>query len=160
MRYASPPAALVWFRRDLRDVDHAALSHALAEFERVFCVFVFDTDILDALPTRQDRRVEFIHGCVTELDAALRARGGGLIVRHGRAVEEIPRLAHECAAAAVFCNRDYEPMAIERDAEVARLLESQGATLRQFKDQVIFERREVLTGMGKPFSVFTPYKNA
>lgn len=156
----APPAALVWFRRDLRDVDHAALSHALAEFERVFCVFVFDSEILDALPTRADRRVEFIRDSLAELDARLREQGGGLIVRHGRARSEIPRLAHELAVAAVFYNRDYEPQAIARDAEVAAALDAQGVALRSFKDQVVFERRDVLTGGGKPFSVFTPYRNA
>ncbi|MBK8338275.1 MAG: deoxyribodipyrimidine photo-lyase [Sterolibacteriaceae bacterium] len=156
----APPAALVWFRRDLRDADHAALSHALAEFERVFCVFVFDSEILDALPTRADRRVEFIRESLVELDARLREQGGGLIVRHGRARSEIPRLAHELAVAAVFCNRDYEPQALARDAAVADALQAQGVALRTFKDQVIFERREVLSGGGKPFSVFTPYRNA
>jgi deoxyribodipyrimidine photo-lyase len=156
----APPAALVWFRRDLRDVDHAALSHALAEFERLFCVFVFDSEILDALPTRADRRVEFIRESLVELDANLRGKGGSLIVRRGQARVEIPRLAHELAVAAVFCNRDYEPQAIARDAAVAHALETQGVAMRSFKDQVIFERREVLTGGGKPFSVFTPYRNA
>ena len=80
-----PEKALVWFRRDLRDNDHAALSAALATGGEVYCAFVFDREILDALPTRTDRRVHFIHESLRELDAALRSRGGGLIVRHGRA---------------------------------------------------------------------------
>jgi deoxyribodipyrimidine photo-lyase len=86
-------SALVWFRRDLRDFDHAALYHALKNYQRVFCAFVFDGEILDALPRRCDRRVEFILGCVAELDSALHARGGGLIVRHARARDAIPALA-------------------------------------------------------------------
>ena len=72
--------ALVWLRRDLRLDDHAALYHALKTARQVWCVFVFDRAILDALP-RADRRVEFIHQSLVELDAALRARGGGLLVR-------------------------------------------------------------------------------
>ena len=76
--------ALVWFRRDLRDFDHAALHRALREARAVYCVFVFDREILDALPSPDDRRVEFIRDSVSELDSALRARGGGLIVRHAR----------------------------------------------------------------------------
>jgi len=154
------PAALVWFRRDLRDFDHAALSHALQAHQRVFCVFIFDTDILAALPSRQDRRVAFIHASLIELDARLRAHGGGLIVRHGRAAEEIPRLAMELKVVSVFTNHDYEPAAIARDAKVATALKDCGIVWRSFKDQVIFERREVLTQSGKPFGVFTPYKNA
>ncbi len=156
-------AALVWFRRDLRDFDHAALSRALRQHERVFCAFVFDTDILEPLRQRRlfaDRRVDFILRAVEELAAALKARGGGLIVRHGRAVEEIPRLAADLGIAAVYANRDYEPAARERDAAVARQLATEGRDFIDCKDQVIFERDEVLTQGGTPFSVFTPYSRA
>ncbi|MDE2439809.1 MAG: deoxyribodipyrimidine photo-lyase [Betaproteobacteria bacterium] len=152
--------ALVWFRRDLRDHDHAALSAALSNARQVYCAFVFDTDILDALPSRQDRRVHFIHASLVELDAALRARGGGLIVRHGRAADEIPTLATELGVGAVFANRDYEPAAKERDAAVAAALQQQGIRFHAGKDQAISDRTEVLTQAGKPFTVFTPYKNA
>ncbi|PKO92327.1 MAG: deoxyribodipyrimidine photolyase [Betaproteobacteria bacterium HGW-Betaproteobacteria-10] len=152
--------ALVWFRRDLRDFDHAALSAALADAREVYCAFVFDRNILDALPTTQDRRVHFIHASLLELDAALRAQGGGLIVRHGHAVDEIPALARQLGVAAVFANRDYEPAAKRRDSSVANSLASAGIAFHTFKDQVIFAGDEVLTQQGKPYSVFTPYKNA
>ena len=152
--------ALVWFRRDLRCHDHAALYHALVSHPRVFCAFVFDTEILDALPGRADRRVEFIWRSLLELDGVLRNRGGGLIVRHGRASEEVPRLAVRLGVEAVYANRDYEPAAIERDRDVAARLAGAGIAFFDFKDQVIFERDEVLTRDGRPFSVFTPYRNA
>jgi len=152
--------ALVWFRRDLRDNDHAALSAALAGSREVHCAFVFDTDILAALPTRTDRRVHFIRESLVELDAALRARGGGLIIRHGRASEEIPRLARQLGVSAVFANRDYEPAAQQRDAEVATALAASGIAFQASKDQVIFERDELLTQAGTPYTVFTPYRNA
>jgi deoxyribodipyrimidine photo-lyase len=151
--------ALVWFRRDLRVQDHAALHHALNAHRRVHCVFVFDRAILDPLP-RRDRRVEFILRAVEEVDAALRAMGGALVVRHGDPREEIPRLAGELGAAAVYANRDYEPAAIARDAEVNRRLAGADSCLLDFKDQVVFERDELMTQGGTPFSVFTPYKNA
>lgn len=150
---------IVWFRRDLRAFDHAALHHALVSSGQVHCAFVFDTDILAPLP-REDRRVQFIHASLCELDADLRRMGGGLVVRHGRAADEIVRLAAELGADAVFTNRDYEPAAIARDAEVAARLAADGRALRTFKDQVVFERDQVLTLGGQPFSVFTPYKNA
>ena len=113
---AQDERALVWFRRDLRLLDHAALYHALKHGRAVWCAFVFDTDILDALPSRRDRRVEFIHRSLVELDGILREHGGGLIVLHGRAIEEIPRLAAALQVGAVYANRDYEPAACERDA--------------------------------------------
>ncbi len=153
-------AALVWFRRDLRDYDHAALYHALKSHPRVYCAFCFDTEILDALASRADRRVEFIWHSVQELDAALRGRGGGLIVLHGRAREEIPRLAVRLGVGAVYVNHDYEPAALDRDAAVGRALAAATVALRTFKDQVIFEKDEVLTAAGSPYTVFTPYKRA
>lgn len=154
------PKSLVWFRRDLRDFDHAALYHALKTSEQVYCVFIFDTAILDALIDKADRRVEFIWESVRELKAALQARGGDLIVRHALASSAIPALARELGVAAVFANHDYEPTAIERDAHVAETLKHEDVAFHHYKDQVIFEQDEVLTQSGKPFGVFTPYKNA
>jgi deoxyribodipyrimidine photo-lyase len=152
--------ALVWFRRDLRDIDNAALSAALSNAKQVFCVFVFDQTILATLPSRQDRRVEFIHGSLVELDASLRQNGGGLIVRHGNPVDEIVKLAKVLDVDAVYANRDYEPAAKQRDSEVAEQLAARNIEFINLKDQVIFDRSEVLTQAQKPFSVFTPYKNA
>jgi deoxyribodipyrimidine photo-lyase len=154
-------AALVWFRRDLRHTDHAALYHALKNARRVWCVFVLDTDILNALP-RHDRRVAFILDSLRELDAALAqlAPGSGLIVRHGSARTELPRLAAELGVQAVYANHDDEPDALARDAQVRGKLSDLGAALFTSKDHVIFERHEVLTGNGTPYGVFTPYKNA
>lgn len=152
--------ALVWFRRDLRASDHACLSLALGSHQRVYCAFVFDTDILGMLPTRAHRRVEFLHASLVELDRALRSLGGGLIVRHGRATDEVVRLAVELKSSVVYANRDYEPAAIARDESVREALAGAGIELRTAKDQVVLERYEVLTKTGTPFSVFTPYKNA
>ena len=151
--------ALVWLRRDLRAEDHAALSHALRAASSVYCAFVFDRNILDALP-RADRRVEFIRESLVSLDDALRELGGGLIVLHGDPAEAIPRLARELGVAAVYANHDDEPYSRSRDARVRAALADSGIDFRTRKDHVVFERNEVLTAAGKPFSVFTPYKNA
>jgi deoxyribodipyrimidine photo-lyase len=152
--------ALVWFRRDLRDYDHRALAAARAAHDPVHCVFVFDTEILDPLPSRDDRRVAFIWDCVAELRRALAADGGGLHVVHGSAREEVPRLARRLGAAAVYANRDYEPQAIARDEAVAKALQAAGILYRECKDQVIFELDEVRTKAGDAFNVFTPYRRA
>ena len=114
--------ALVWFRRDLRDYDHAALYHALKSAREVVCAFVFDQEILDALVDRADRRVEFIHASVSELQQALQAWGGGLVVRYGAARDEIVQLASELQAEAVFFNHDDDPAALARDAAVEAAL--------------------------------------
>ena len=151
-------SALVWLRRDLRAHDHAALYTALKTSRRVFCGFVFDTEILDKLPARNDRRVEFIWRSIVELRQVLEGLGGGLIVRHGRACDEIPRLAAQLKVEAVFANHDYEPAMVARDRHVERMLRESGTAFLTCKDQVIFEKDEVLTRSGRPFAVFTPYK--
>jgi deoxyribodipyrimidine photo-lyase len=159
--------ALVWFRRDLRSVDHAALHHALKAARQVWCVFVFDRDILDPLP-KADRRVEFIHDSVLTLAGELRALAarhagtpsGGLIVRHGSAADELPRLARQLHVQAVYANHDDDPASLARDARVRGALADAGIAMHTSKDHVVFERSELLTGSGKPYGVFTPYKNA
>src|SRR5574340_6324 len=143
--------ALVWFRRDLRDHDHAALYHALKRARQVACVFVFDREILDRLPDPADRRVEFIHASVSELQQALETRGGGLIVKHGVARDEVVRLAADFQADAVFFNHDDDPSALARDAAVEAALAARGITTHHYKDAVIFEREEVLTTSGRPY---------
>ena len=154
---------LVWLRRDLRVTDNAALFQALKHCQRVHVVFVFDTEILDPLP-RADRRVEFIRESLVEVDARLREMAGhpqaGLIVRHGVAKDKVVKLAHHLQAQAVFANHDDEPHALERDIQVRGHLADHGMVLHTYKDHVVMERNEVLTQMNKPFSVFTPYKNA
>ena len=152
--------ALVWLRRDLRDDDHAALYHALKRHTQVFVAFVFDTDILEPLTDKHDRRVEFIWESVRELKQSLQLHGSDLIVLHGSAHVEIPALAHKLQVTAVYANKDYEPVAIARDEVVAKTLLQANRTLHLFKDQVLFEQDEVMTQTGKPYGVFTPYKNA
>jgi len=158
--------ALLWFRRDLRADDHAALHHALRAARQVWCVFVFDRDILDPLP-RQDRRVEFIRDSLKGLEAQLRALGSahgvdgcGLIVRHGWPAEALPALAQQLGVQAVYANHDDDPAALARDARVRGRLADIGVTLHTSKDHVVFERRELLTQGGNPYTVFTPYRNA
>jgi len=163
-------AALVWFRRDLRVDDHAALHHALKAARRVWCVFVLDREILDPLlqrGLRADRRVEFIVDSLVDLDARLRrlaldsgAGPGGLIVRHAAAREEIPALARALHVQAVYASHDDDPFALQRDARVRGALADAGIAMPTSKEHVIFERSELRTGSGSPYTVFTPYRNA
>lgn len=153
------PKGLMWFRRDLRVDDNAALFQALRACRQVLCVFIFDRRILDALP-RADRRVEFIRESLVELQAELESLGGGLIVRHAVAEDEIATLARALEVQAVYANRDDEPGALERDAQALGALANAGIAFHTYKDQAIFEREEVLTQAGQPYTVFTPYKRA
>ena len=152
---------LLWLRRDLRVTDNAALCLALKSCRQVHCVFVFDRELLAPL-ARADRRVEFIRESLCELDGQLRELSGkmdaGLIVRHGTAPQEIVSLAKKLRVQAVFAAHDYEPLALARDAQVLGQLADAGIAFHTCKDHVIFERRELLTQSGTPYTVFTPYK--
>lgn len=152
--------SLCWIRRDLRLHDHAALAAATAESEEVAVVFVFDTCILGHLPDKDDRRLTFIYKSLEEIDHGLSKVQSALFVAHGDPVVEIPKLANELGAEAVFTARDYEPYAATRDAEVAKKLEAAKREFRTVKDSVVLEPDEVCTKTGTPFRVYSPYARA
>jgi deoxyribodipyrimidine photo-lyase len=166
VRTETQPVSLVWLRRDLRLADHAALAQALSFPEPVQLAFVFDATIFAALPRAagesilQDRRVAFIHAAMSEMASRLAASGAHLVTVHGDPRDAIPQLAKTIGACRVVFAHDDEPDALARDQHVASQLQSIGVACVSVKDQCIFERSEVLTAAGKPFSVFTPYKNA
>ncbi|MCS6808310.1 MAG: deoxyribodipyrimidine photo-lyase [Bacteroidota bacterium] len=150
-----------WFRRDLRLHDNVGLYHALCSAaERqtsVLPVFIFDRAILDTLDDKHDQRVEFIHTAVSSLAYQLQQYGSSLLVRHGFPHEVWAQLLQEFPIYAVFANHDYEPYARKRDSVVRELFTQQGVQFQTFKDQVIFERDEILTSEHRPYTVFTPY---
>jgi len=148
---------IFWFRRDLRLADNAGLCHALENNNRVVPIFIFDTNILDQLDNRSDRRVEFIHAALEEIQASLLKLGSSLEIFYTTPAEAFAELFEKYTIEKVFTNHDYEPYARERDAAVASLLKTKDASLHSFKDQVIFEKDEVIKDDGKPYTVFTAY---
>ncbi|GAO45573.1 cryptochrome/photolyase family protein [Flavihumibacter petaseus] len=149
--------AVMWFRRDLRLDDNTALYHALRSGMQVLPLFIFDTNILDDLGDRHDRRVEFIQLQLHRLNSQLNGLNSNLQVRTGKPEEVFSALLKEYPIKAVFTNRDYEPYAILRDARIKAMLEAAEAVLLTYKDHVIFENREVVKDDGNPYTVFTPY---
>jgi deoxyribodipyrimidine photo-lyase len=152
--------ALCWLRRDLRTTDNAALAEATFLAGGVAAAFVFDTNILDSLLDRDDRRLTFIHRSLVEVDQKLRAAGSKLVVLHGDPKIEIPKLARALRADTVVASRDYEPYAQQRDEAVAAALQVHGSQLVLVKDSVIREGGELLTQGGAPFRVYGPYARA
>ncbi len=151
---------LVWFRRDLRVRDNRALLQALKEGDRVFCCFVFDTNIIKYLSDPRDRRIHYIWGSVAELKSRICSHGGELYVTHGKAEQEILNLSLKLDIDALFFAEDYEPYAIKRDDMVTQSLTKLGKKVFRLKDQVIMAKDEVMSPKGTPYSVYTPYKNA
>lgn len=145
--------ALVWLRRDLRLADNAALYYALRENSKVLPLFIFDKVILDNLEDRDDARVTFIHQSIEGIKTELEALGSSILVLHGDPIEIFRKLK----PAAVYTNHDYEPYAVRRDETVKGILEAKGARFKTYKDQVIFDKDEVLKDDGSPYTVFTPY---
>ena len=150
---------LVWFRRDLRTFDHSALQTAIRQGRPLAAVFLFDRDIMDSLPA-DDRRLSFIHQCLSELHGKLAELKIPLYFRHGRADSEIPALAAELNAAAVVCAEDYEPQAIARDTRVAAKLINANIEFQALTDQVMLAKSAVMTQQDRPYQVFTPYYKA
>ncbi len=148
---------IVWLRRDLRVSDNAALFAACERAERVVPLFVFDPDILGREDTGA-ARVAFLIDALGVLDANLQKRGGRLIVRQGKAAEQISRAADECGADAVFFQREYEPFGVSRDAAVADALKGHGTAVETFPGLSLFEPPEILSKTGTPYTVFGPYK--
>ena len=148
---------LFWFRRDLRLEDNAALWQALNGALPVLPLFIFDRDILDKLEDRDDARVSFIHREIERLDTELKSVGSSLKCSYGKPDEVFRALFAEFEIKNVFANADYEPYASVRDAAIDGLLIAHGATLQRFKDQVVFEKSEVVKDDGLPYTVFTPY---
>ncbi len=146
-----------WFRRDLRLDDNTALWKALTESKEVLGLFIFDTNILDQLEDKQDRRLAFIHQALLKLKEKLEAKGSSLLVKYGKPEEVWTELIETYDIQAVYTNRDYEPYAQERDKAIYQLLESKGIDFKGCKDHVIFEKSEVVKKDGKPYTVFTPY---
>jgi deoxyribodipyrimidine photo-lyase len=154
-----PEVNVMWFRRDLRLHDNAALYHALRDSKPVVPIFIFDTNILDKLEDKVDRRVEFIHAAITELQLQLITLESSLEVYYGNPNDIFNKLLHKYEISKVFTNHDYEPYAIERDDAVLEILKNQGVEFITYKDQVIFEKNEIIKDNQSPYTVFTPYSN-
>ncbi|MFZ1527531.1 MAG: deoxyribodipyrimidine photo-lyase [Ferruginibacter sp.] len=148
---------IFWFRRDLRLKDNTGLYHALSAGLPVLPVFIFDTNILEKLDNKADRRLTFIHKALQEMQEQLVSYGSSLQVFTGNPEEVFKKICTQYQVNAVFSNTDYEPYAIERDDSVKAWLSSKKIGFNSFKDQVIFEKNEVLKDDGKPYTVFTPY---
>lgn len=149
----------MWFRRDLRLTDNTALLHALSESEIVSCIFIFDEHILKSLPSN-DHRLSFIWESLEDMNKRLIEKQSGLIrMFYGKPEELIPRIISASKIDALYINHDYEHAAIERDNRIRLLCEQIGVRFSTFKDQVIFEKSEIVKSDNSPYKVFTAYKN-
>lgn len=148
---------IFWFRRDLRIEDNIGLYHALHSGLQVIPVFIFDSGILDQLQDKNDRRVDYIHQALQSIHEELKEHDSRLYVYHGTPTEVFEKIAGDFTVDTVFCNRDYEPKAIQRDQQISDLLSQHHIQFKDFKDQVIFEKNDIVKSDGSPYTIFTPY---
>lgn len=150
--------SIFWFRRDLRLEDNVGLFQALQSKYSVIPLFIFDDSILDNLP-KNDARVGFIHESLSKITTQLQEIGSSLLVKKGKTLNVWQSLLEEYDVKEVFFNKDYEPYAIQRDTAICELLETNQSISYSFKDQVIFEEKEITKADGLPYTVYTPFKN-
>jgi deoxyribodipyrimidine photo-lyase len=154
------PISIFWFRRDLRVEDNAGLYHALKSGKPVLPVFIFDKEILGKLEDKDDARVTFIYNAIEAINKECHKHHSSLLVFYDDPEHAWEKLVKEYPVAAVYTNHDYEPgYAQHRDSKIKELLAKHNITFNTYKDQVIFEKAEVVKDDGKPYTVFTPYKN-
>jgi deoxyribodipyrimidine photo-lyase len=147
---------IFWFRRDLRLDDNCGLFHALSSDKKVLPIFIFDETILDKLP-KDDARVTFIHQELQNINHQLKKTATSLDVYYGKPIEIFHSILKRHTIDTVFTNHDYEPSALQRDLEIKEFLASKNIHFKTYKDQVIFERDEIVKKDGTPYKVYTPY---
>ncbi len=149
--------SIFWFRRDIRLNDNHGLFQALKENNSVLPVFIFDEEILGKLTDKEDKRVCFIHDNLQKIKKELEKIGSSLLILHGKTDSIFEHLCEIYDIEAVYANKDYEPQAIARDKRIKLLLAAKGIKFKAFKDQVIFEEKEVVKADGLPYTIYTPY---
>lgn len=148
---------IFWFRRDLRLDDNAGLFHALQNSDNVLPIFIFDSEIIDILNDREDKRINFIYQTIQNLKENLVKLGSNLEVYYGKPINIFKEITELYTIEKVFTNHDYEPYGLERDSAIHSFLSTKNIEFLTFKDQVIFEKQEILTDSKKPYTIYSPY---
>jgi deoxyribodipyrimidine photo-lyase len=149
--------AIFWFRRDLRLEDNYGLFQALAGDIPVLPIFIFDPNILDRLTSKKDARVEFILQALQAIKNKLRGIGSDMWVLHADPIDAFQQISSIYSIQSIYTNHDYERYGVERDVKISNWAVEKGIVFKTFKDQVVFEKSELLSGQGTPYTVFTPY---
>nr|WP_298994147.1 deoxyribodipyrimidine photo-lyase [uncultured Polaribacter sp.] len=148
---------IFWFRRDLRLDDNVGFYNALQAKNPVLPIFIFDSEILKKLP-KDDARVSFIFETLQKMRSELQDNfESSIAIYHGKPKTIFEEILNDFEVEEVYTNHDYEPYARERDEEIKEFLSDKSVAFKTFKDQVIFEKNEVVKKDGDPYVVYTPY---
>src|SRR5207302_1217985 len=137
--------------------DLPALRVALDAGREVIPVFCFDPQLVHGRHASASR-TRFLIESLASLDRSFRARGSGLVVRHGDPAIELPRLAEESRARALHHSADAGPFARARDAHVRAALGEVGVEVHAHPGMfVAHDLGELTTTGGTPYTVFSPF---
>lgn len=151
--------ALHWFRRDLRIKDNIGLYNCQKKSTNISTIFIYDQNILSSLDDKNDQRVEFLYQSLRDLEGQLSEKGISLFTFYGDPKKIIIDFIKNYQINYLTFNRDYESYALKRDSDVTKMVSNLGLDSESFKDHVVFEGHEIYTANGKPYSVFSPYRN-
>ena len=150
---------IYWFRQDLRLSDLPGLVAAEKSGAPILaCYFLDDQSPGNWAPGGASRW--WLHHSLVSLDAALRKRGGHLLVRRGSAAEELPVLVQEAEASAVFCSEHFEPWNRTLQDNLAQTLDRENTSLNMHPGVVLRHPDTVSTQSGGAFKVFTAFWKA
>ncbi|MCO8276415.1 DNA photolyase family protein [Actinoplanes sp. TRM 88003] len=146
--------AVVLFTRDLRIRDNPALAAACANAEQVVPLFVLDPDLGKLSPNR----TRFLHESLADLRAALREKGGDLVIRTGDPVAEAIELARTTGAEGIGMAADVSRYARRREERMRQECERHRIALRLFPGVTVVNPGELRPGGGgASYRVFSPY---
>jgi len=148
---------IFWFRRDLRIEDNVGLFHSLNSEFPVVPIFIFDENILNTLEDKTDRRVDYIHQVIKQLNNKLLQSDSTIKTFYGNPLHTFKELTQNYDVKAIYCNRDYEPACIRRDIEIYLWAKENNIAFKIYKDQVIFDKSEIVKKDGLPYTIYTPY---
>ncbi len=151
-----PARLIVWIRREIRVQDHLALWSAIQDAGAVIPLFIIDRSFLTSAAAKQLMMLRSL----SILRETMENMGGTLFIRMGEPAAVLVRLCREMDAAGVYLTRSYDPETARSDEKLRATLESEGKMLRHFKDDVIFEKEEILNLSGEPYRVYSPYRRA
>jgi deoxyribodipyrimidine photo-lyase len=149
--------SIFWHRRDLRNNDNTGLYYSLKNEKNVLPIFIFDSEILDKLKNKEDKRVSFIYNCIEQLKDNYKKNGSDIAVYFGKPIDIFNEISRKYKIKNVYTNYDYEPYAISRDSQIKDFLSSMNMEIHFYKDQTILDKDEVIKEDGKPYTVYTPY---
>ena len=148
--------SLLWLRRDLRLHDHPALT-AAATAERMTPVFCLDQRLLSGRHA-SGPRTQFMLECLAELGKSLAIAAATCSSSAATPRPSCGRSPSGSAPSELHLTADVGPFARRRQQEVRRAMDEAAVSVDVHPGLFCVDAlREIRTGAGDPYTVFTPF---